>query len=184
MVEGIEAVLAEKFARLLPHLDERRRRLVLGADARALGYGGVRLVARAARVSEETVSRGVAELVGGPGPSGRVRREGGGRRRLREKHPGLLPALLALVEPDQRGDPESPLLWTTKSTRKLAGELTAQGFRVGSDTVAALLKEEGFSLQGTSRKTEGARHPDRDAQFHYINGQVQEFTGAGEPVSR
>lgn len=182
MVEGIEAVLAEKFARLLPHLDERRRRLVLGADARALGYGGVRLVARAARVSEETVSRGVAELVGGPGPSGRVRREGGGRRRLREKHPGLLPALLALVEPDQRGDPESPLLWTTKSTRKLAGELTAQGFRVGSDTVAALLKEEGFSLQGTSRTTEGARHPDRDAQFHYINGQVQEFTGAGEPV--
>jgi len=182
VVEGIEAVLAEKFARLLPHLDERRRRLVLGADARAVGYGGVRLVARAAGVSEETVSRGVAELAGGPGPSGRVRREGGGRRRLREKHPGLVPALLALVEPDQRGDPESPLLWTTKSTRKLAGELTAQGFRVGSDTVAALLKEEGFSLQGTSRTTEGARHPDRDAQFHHINGQVREFTGAGEPV--
>lgn len=182
MVEGIEAVLAEKFARLLPHLDERRRRLVLGADAGAVGYGGVRLVARTAGVSEETVSRGVAELAGGPGPPGRVRREGGGRRRLREKHPGLVSALLALVEPDQRGDPESPLLWTTKSTRKLGGELTAQEFRVGSDTVAALLKEEGFSLQGTSRTTEGARHPDRDAQFHYINGQVREFTGAGEPV--
>lgn len=182
MAEGIEAVLAEKFVRLLPHLDERRRRLVLGADARALGHGGIRLVARAAGVSEETVSLGVAELVGGSGPSGRVRREGGGRRRLREKHPGLVPALLALVEPDQRGDPESPLLWTTKSTRKLAGELTAQGFRVGSDTVAALLKEEGFSLQGTSRTTEGARHPDRDAQFHYISGRVQEFTGAGQPV--
>ncbi|MGW7673664.1 ISAzo13-like element transposase-related protein, partial [Streptomyces sp. NPDC054775] len=118
-------MLAEKFARLLPHLDERRRRLVLGADARALGHGGIRLVARAAGVSEETVSRGVAELVGGSGPSDRVRREGGGRKRLREKHPGLVPALLALVEPDQRGDPESPLLWTTKSTRKLAGELTA-----------------------------------------------------------
>lgn len=182
MVEGIEAVLAEKFARLLPHLDERRRRLVLGADARALGYGGVRLVARAAGVSEETVSRGVAELVGGPGPSGRVRREGGGRKRLRETRPGLVPALLTLVEPEQRGDPESPLLWTTKSTRKLAEELTAQGFRVGSDTVAALLKEEGFSLQGTSRTTEGARHPDRDAQFRYINGQVEECTAADQPV--
>lgn len=181
-MEGMDVALAEKFDLLLPHLDERRRRLVLGADARMLGHGGIRRVARAAKVSEETVSRGVAELSGGPGPSDRVRREGGGRRRLREKHPGLVPALLALVEPDQRGDPESPLLWTTKSTRKLAGELTAQGFRVGSDTVAALLKEEGFSLQGTNRTTEGARHPDRDAQFHYINGQIQEFTGAGDPV--
>ena len=135
-----------------------------GADARALGHGGIRLVARAAGVAEVTVSRGVAELVGGSGPSDRVRREGGGRKRLREEHPGLVPALLALVEPDQRGDPESPLLWTTKSTRKLAGELTAQGLRVGPDTVAALLKEEGFSLQGTSRTTEGARRPDRDVE--------------------
>jgi hypothetical protein len=94
----------------------------------------------------------------------------------------LVPALLALVEPDQRGDPESPLLWTVKSTRKLAAELTCQGHRVGSDTVAALLKAEGFSLQGTSRTTEGARHPDRDAQFHYINDQVKAFLADGQPV--
>jgi hypothetical protein len=115
-------------------------------------------------------------------PAGRVRAPGGGRKSLREADSGLVPALLALVEPDQRSDPESPLLWTVKSTRKLAAELTRQGHRVGSDTVAALLKAEGFSLQGTSRTTEGAPHPDRDAQFHYINDQVKAFLADGQPV--
>jgi transposase len=182
VAEGIEAVLAEKYACLLPHLDERQRRLALGADARALGRGGIRLVAGAAGVSRETVARGVAELAGDPGPPGRVRRAGGGRKRLREKHPGLVPALLALVEPGPHGDPEPPLLWTTKSTRKLAQTLTAQGLRVGSDTVAALLKEEGFSLRGAGRTTAGARHPDRDAQFRYISSRVREFADAGQPV--
>jgi hypothetical protein len=91
-------------------------------------------------------------------------------------------ALLALVEPDQRGDPESPLRWTTKSTRNLAAELTRQGHRIGPDTVAALGKAEGFSLQGTSRTSEGARHPDRDAQFRYINDQVEQFRAAGQPA--
>lgn len=146
MADGIEAGLAEKFAKLLPHLDERRRRLALGADARALGHGGIRLVARAAGVSDDTVTRGAAELDSGEPPLERVRRAGGGRKQLREKDPQLVAALLTLVEPEQRGDPESPLLWTTKSTRKLAAELTARGHRVGSDTVAALLKAEGFSL--------------------------------------
>jgi transposase len=184
VLEGFEAALTEKFARLLPHLDERRRRLVLGADARALGHGGIRMVARAAGVSEDTVSRGAAELDEDEGvpSSTRVRRPGAGRKRLRERDPGLVEALLALVEPEKRGDPESPLQWTTKSTRKLAAELTAQGYRIGADTVAALLKEEGFSLQATSRTTEGARHPDRDAQFRYINDKACEFTRAGEPV--
>ncbi len=114
---GTEEVLAEKFAVLLPHLDERRRRLVLGADARALGHGGIRLVARAAGVSEDTVSRGAAELDLGEPPTGRTRAAGAGP--LREKDPHLVSALLALVEPDQRGDPESPLRWTVKSTRAL-----------------------------------------------------------------
>ncbi len=181
-VEGTEAVLAEKFAVLLPHLDERRRRLVLGADARALGHGGIRLVARAAGVSQDTVSRGVAELDSGQPLSGRVRRVGGGRRQAREKDPRLVGALLALVEPDECGDPESPLRWTVKSTRALAAELTRQGHPVSADTVAVLLKAEGFSLQGTSRTTEGSRHPDRDSQFRYINERVKEFTAAGQPV--
>ncbi|ORT46706.1 transposase, partial [Frankia sp. KB5] len=177
-----EVVLAEKFAVLLPHLDERQRRLVLGADARAFGHGGIRLVARAAGVSVDTVSRGVAELGAGAASTGRVRAPGGGRKALREKDPELVAALLALVEPDQRGAPESPLRWTVKSTRRLAEQLTARGHPVGADTVGGLLRAEGFSLQGTSRTTEGARHPDRDDQFRYINERVKEFTAGGQPV--
>ena len=180
MTEETEVVLGEAFAALLPHLDERQRRLALGAAARVLGYGGVRRVARVARVAESTVARGAREL--GGEPADRVRAVGAGRKRLRERDPGLVPALLALVEPDQRGDPESPLRWTVTSTRKLAAELTRQGHPVGADTVAALPRGRGFSLQGTSRTTEGARHPDRDPQFRYINGQVKEFTAAGQPV--
>ncbi|WP_405021744.1 ISAzo13 family transposase [Kitasatospora sp. NBC_00070] len=175
-------MLGEVLARLLPQLDERQRRLTLGAAARVLGYGGVRRVARLAGVAESTVARGARELDADQEPADRVRTAGGGRKPLRESDPGLVMALLALVEPDQRGDPESPLRWTVKSTRNLAAELTRQGHQVGPDTVAALLKAEGFSLQGTSRTTEGARHPDRDAQFHYINDRVKEFTAAGQPV--
>jgi hypothetical protein len=136
-----EVVLGEAFAALLPHLDERQRRLALGAAARVLGYGGVRRVARGARVAESTVARGAREL--GGEPADRVRAVGAGRKRLRERDPGLVLALLALVEPDQRGDPESPLRWTTKSTRKLAAELTRQGHPVGADTVAALPRGRG-----------------------------------------
>lgn len=182
MPEGIKVELVDAFGLLLPHLDERQQRLVLGAAARVLGRGGIRTVAAAAGVAESTVSRGKRELVRGDEPAGRVRAPGAGRKPLREADPALVPALLALVEPDQRGDPESPLLWTVKSTRNLAAELTRQGHRVGSDTVAALLKAAGFSLQGTSRTTEGARHPDRDAQFHYINDQVKAYLADGQPV--
>jgi len=176
------AVLGKLLARLLPQLDERQRRLTLGAAARVLGFGGVRRVARLAGVAESTVARGARELESDPGSGERVRAVGGGRKPLRDSDPGLVAGLLTMVEPGQRGDPESPLRWTVKSTRNLAAELTRQGHRVGSDTVAALLKAEGFSLQGTSRTTEGARHPDREAQFGYINAQVKEYTGAGQPV--
>src|ERR671923_2875318 len=106
-----EGSLAAMFGELLPHLDERQRRLLLGAQARALGHGGVRLVARAAGVSEATVSLGVSELASGAEVPGRARRPGGGARRLRDKDPGLVPALLALVDPGERGDPCSPLRW-------------------------------------------------------------------------
>src|SRR5271170_7749514 len=153
--EETARVLAAKFEAIFPHLDERQRRLLMGAEARALGHGGIRMVARAAGVREATVSLGVDEL-----------------------HP----ALLALVEPDERGDPMSPLRWTTKSTRTLAGELTRQGHRVGADTVSDLLREEGFSLQGNAKTIEGQRHPDRDAQFRYINEQVKAHQDSGDPV--
>jgi transposase len=180
--EGIETVLAAKFQALLPHLDERQRRLAIGAEARSLGHGGIRIVAAAAGVGEGTVSRGVAELESGQAPLGRVRRAGGGRKKATELDPGLRSALLALVEPDERGDPMSPLRWTTKSTRKLAAELSRQGHRVSADTVAGLLREEGFSLQGNAKTIEGAQHPDRDGQFHYLNEQARDHRDAGEPV--
>ena len=139
-------MLAAKFGVIFPHLDERQRRLLMGAEARVLGHGGIRVVARAAGVREATVSLGVDELDGGAEPLGRARKPGGGRKRLADLDPGLRPALRALVEPDERGDPMSPLRWTAKSLRTPAAELTRQGHRAGADTVADLLREEGFSL--------------------------------------
>src|SRR6516162_447667 len=175
-------MLAAKLGVILPHLDERQRRLLLGAEARALGHGGIRLVAAAAGVREATVSLGAAELESGQEPLGRARREGGGRKRAADADPGLVPALLALVEPQERGDPMSPLRWTVKSTRNLADELTRQGHKVGADTVGDLLRAEGFSLRGNAKTIEGRRHPDRDAQFRYINAQARAHQDVGDPV--
>jgi transposase len=177
-------LLATRFVVLLPHLNERQQRLTLATEARLLGHGGVRAVAEAAGVSATTVRRGVYELESGedPLPAGRVRRAGGGRKRVSTHDPALLAALLALVEPDERGDPMSPLRWTTKSLRHLAGELTRQGHPVSAPTVGLLLRENGFSLQGTAKTLEGEQHPDRDAQFGYINGQVKAYQGTGDPV--
>ena len=178
-----EAVLEAKFAELLPLPGERGQRLVLGAEARALGHGGVGAVARTSGASRGRVSRGAAEVA--------ARSRDGGRagaavwRRApaaAAADPGLLPALLALVEPGERGDPMSPLRWTVKSLRSLAGELAGAGHRAGRDTVAGLLHREGFSFQGASRTLEGTRHPDRDGQFRYINELVAAFQRAGQPV--
>jgi hypothetical protein len=146
-----EGMLAAKFGVILPHLDERQRRLLLGSEARALGHGGIRLVARAAGVREATVSLGVAELEAGEAPLGRVRRSGGGRKRSADRDPGLVAALLALVEPEERGDPCSPLRWTVKSTRTLAGELTRQGHQVSAGTVGDLLEPKGSGCRPTPR---------------------------------
>ncbi|GLL08829.1 ISAzo13 family transposase [Dactylosporangium matsuzakiense] len=181
MQHDFEALVA-KFEVILPHLDERQRRLLLGAEARALGHGGIRAVARAAGVREATVSLGVDELESGAPPLGRVRRPGGGRKRKADLDTGLRPALLALVEPDERGDPMSPLRWTTKSTRRLAAALTAQGHQVSADTVADLLRSEGFSLQGNTKTLEGKQHPDRDGQFRYLNEQARAHHDDGQPV--
>ncbi len=168
---------------LLPELDEKARRLTLGAVARAAGDGGTGAVARMCGASWQTVADGAAELASGQvAPAGRVRRPGAGRKKLAETDPGLVPALLALVEDSSRGDPESPLMWTTRSAAHLSGELTAQGHACSPQTAWRLLREQGFSTQANAKVTEGRRHPDRDAQFRYIAAQAREHLAAGQPV--
>ena len=176
--------LSRRFDMLLPQLDERQKRLALGTEARLIGHGGVRGVALAAQVSEATVRAGVSELVAADSslPVGRSRRPGGGRKPAWKHDPGLVEALLRLVEPDERGDPVSPLRWTTKSLRHLADELSRSGHPVSAPTVGRLLKANGFSLQSTSKTLEGVQHPDRDAQFRYINEQVKSQQADGQPV--
>jgi hypothetical protein len=168
---------------LLPRLDERSRRLVLGAVARAAGDGGVGAVAKAAGASWQTVADGAAELASGDdaGP-GRVRRPGGGRKKLEEHDPRLIPALRELLEASTRGDPMSLLTWTTLSVRGIAAELAAAGHPCGKNAMLRLLHELGFSTQGNSRAVEGRRHPDRDAQFRYINDLARGYLAAGDPV--
>ena len=168
---------------LLPVLDERSRRLTLGAVARAAGGGGIGAVAKMTGASWQTVANGKAELESGQVvPEERVRRPGGGRKKLAETDPGLLPALLALVEDSTRGDPESPLAWTTKSVKHLSDELTAAGHRCSPQTAWRLLHEQGFSTQANAKVMEGRRHQDRDAQFRYIAAQATEHLAAGHPV--
>ena len=184
MSVAVKRQLAEKYESIAPLLDERQRRRWLGVEARALGRGGVSAVARATGASRTTITAAVAELAGGGDDSalGRVRRAGAGRPPVSEREPGVGAALERLVDPATRGDPESPLRWTSKSTRALAEELRAQGHSVAPRTVAKLLHESGYSLQATRKTREGRDHPDRDAQFRYLTGQVNEHLGSGDPV--
>ena len=184
MSVAVERQLAEKYESIAPLLDERQRRRWLGIEARAVGRGGVSAVARATGASRTTVTAAVAELAGGGEDSaaGRVRRAGAGRPPVSERDPGVAAALERLVDPATRGDPASPLRWTSKSTRTLADELHAQGHSVAPRTVAKLLHESGYSLQATRKTREGRDHPDRDAQFRYLTGQINAHLGSGDPV--
>ena len=174
--------LAGRLGEIRPYLDERQWRLLLGAEARAIGRGGTKLVASVVGASADTVSRGVRELDQDVEPDGRVRRKGAGRPAAEDVDPALVSALEALVDPGSRGDPESPLRWTTKSTSHLADELAKAGRPVSDRTVARLLKRAGYSLQGNAKTVEGKQHPDRDAQFRYLNAQVTKFQVEGDPV--
>jgi hypothetical protein len=174
--------LAQTFGLLAPHLNERQRRLWLAAEARVLGRGGVTQVARATGVTRLTIQKGAQDLDAPQDLGGRVRRRGGGRKPLRETDPGLVGALEALVDPDTRGDPMSPLRWTCKSTSQLARALTAAGHPVSHDVVADLLRGLDYRLQANAKTREGAQHPDRDAQFRYLNEQVRAFRDQGRPV--
>jgi hypothetical protein len=182
--QRMEAAVRQRFCEVASVLDERRRRLWAAAEAKATGYGGVSLVARATALTRPTIHAGLRELDGGvvPLPAGRVRRVGGGRKPLTHRQPDLPTALDALVEPTARGDPESPLRWTCKSIRKLAAELQRQGFRIGRQKVADWLRKLGYSLQGNRKTREGGQHADRNVQFEYIAGKVRKFQSQGQPV--
>jgi hypothetical protein len=175
--------IRQKYRSLRPVLDERQRRLWAAAEAEALGRGGLAAVVRATGMAKTTILRGRRELESGQGlEPGRIRRPGGGRKRAAVLDPGLITAMEKLVDPMTRGDPESPLRWTCKSTRRLARELQAQGYSVSHTVVAGLLKERGYSLQGNRKTKEGTTHPDRNAQFEYINRRVKRQLGARRPA--
>ena len=173
--------IRERFSAVAPFLDERGRRLVAAAEAFAAGYGGIAAVAMATGVAPSTIGRGLKELASDE-PAERIRRPGAGRRRTVSKDHTLLHDLEALVEPTTRGDPGSPLRWTCKSVRRLAQALQAQGHEVSRTLVGHLLNEAGYSLQGNRKTTEGDSHPDRDAQFGYINTQVTTALAEQQPV--
>lgn len=176
--------IRKKYERVSVVLDERGRRVWASAEADALGYGGQSIVAKATGLSRMTL---YSEKIGAAqsglvGSRKRVRKGGGGRNKLTEQEPMLLSALEGLVEPTTRGDPGNPLRWTCLSTRQLAAALKQPGYRIGRQTVACFLDKLGYSLQGTRKTKEGSSHPDRDTQFRYIHGQVEDFQRRGQPV--
>ena len=156
--------------------------MLAATEAVGMGYGGVSVVSRACGLSRVTITKGISELATAPLPEERIRRAGGGRQRLVIRDPGLTELLDSLVEPLSRGDPESPLRWTCKSTRVLAHELTDDQHPISHEKVAQLLRDLGYSLQGNRKTEEGVDHPDRDAQFRHINRAVRRALAQGWPV--
>jgi hypothetical protein len=178
-----EAKVAERWRLFGPECDERRRRLWAASEAKTHGPGGVALAARVTGLSEESVRRGVAELESGERlERGQVRRAGGGRRPVIEADPSVLEDLDQLIDPATRGDPESPLRWTSKSLGKLRGALVGMGHEISERTLGKLLKAQGFRLQANQKTREGSQHPDRDAQFEHINETVKAALAERQPV--
>lgn len=179
-------LIAERFDLLEWTLDERLRRIVCAVEAKVLGHGGVSVVSRATGVSRRAIHAGLKELEERPAEpfvgSPRIRRSGGGRKKITDLDSTLMADLEALVEPVTRGDPESPLRWTTKSLRRLAEELKKKGHSVSHASIGTLLGELGYSLQSNVKTLEGGDHPDRNAQFEYINAQAEDRLKRGEPV--
>jgi len=178
-----ESEIRGKWRRVAQKLNERERRHWAAAECRALGSGAISVVARATGLSRVTIHRGLRDLDElDLLPAGRSRRAGAGRKRVHAKAPTLVPSLEKLVEPTTRGDPMNPLRWTMKSTRALSRELGRMGLRAGHTAVGRLLREMGYSLQGTRKTREGSSHPDRDAQFRRLNELVQDFQSRRQPV--
>jgi hypothetical protein len=173
----------DRYIAVSPHLDERGRRSFAAGEARAAGYGGIAAVSEATGIAASTIGRGLKELAcGSDVPLDCVRRPGGGRKPLLATDATLLRDLLGLVSPSERGDPMSPLRWTCKSLRRLAGELRALGHRISHTVVGELLKQQKFSLRANSKTREGDSHPDRDAQFAHINASVTRALNEQQPV--
>jgi transposase len=178
-----EEEIKQRYERVAAELNERTRRLVAASEAMAMGWGGVSAVSRATGLSRPAISQGIKELKeGAKAGEGRIRRVGGGRKSNVSKDPSLREDLERLIEPVTRGDPESPLRWTSKSVRKLAVELQRMGHQVSHELVSELLHELGYSLQALRKTREGGEHADRDGQFEHLNAQVVAFLAAGEPV--
>ncbi|MCL2117578.1 MAG: ISAzo13 family transposase [Planctomycetaceae bacterium] len=179
----MEAIIARKFHTLRLEWNERQRRLWAASEAMCLGHGGISIVARATGLSRPTILKGIKELKNNKRlTENRVRREGSGRKKATQKQPGLLPALDALVEPTAKGDPMSPLRWTTHSTQHLSEALNEQGFDVSKTQVFRLLHELEYQLAANRKSLEGGTNPDRNTQFEFINAQVAEFLKQGCPV--
>ena len=178
----LEATLVAKFVVMAPRLDERGRRLWAAAESAALGYGGDAVVSSATGLARQTIRNGRRELAAGVPIPGRIRRPGAGRPGIEQIQPGLTEALVILIEPATRGDPMSPLRWTCKSTAKLAGALTVQGWPVSASTVGRLLHGLGFRLHALQKAREGTAHPDRTAQFEHINATAATFMQRQQPV--
>ena len=177
------AAIAARFNSLSPSLDEKGRRLFAASEARAAGRGGIEAVSQATGIARSTIGRGLADLRSGAVMfSARVRRRGGGSKPATETQPGILEVLNELVQSSIRGDPEAPLLWTSKSQSRLSAALAELGFIAGQKLVGRLLKRLGFSLQANAKTREGTSHPDRNAQFEHINTEVKAFQAAGEPA--
>ena len=180
---GQEDIIRGKYQMLAPELNERTLRLFAAAEAKYLGRGGITLVARAIEVSRDRISRGLQDLEAERKlEPDRIRRPGGGRKKQVEEDPTLEKDLEQLISPYTRGDPESSLRWTCKSVRKLAAELNRKGHQVSHSSVASLLRDMNYSLQANRKTTEGKQHPDRDAQFNYINQTAQQQQRRGQPV--
>jgi transposase len=178
-----EAVIREKYAALAAHLTERGRRIWAATEAKSYGRGGITAVYRATGITDKTIRRGLQELEGGKGvAAGRIRQSGGGRKRLTSHDPRVVQELERLVDPVTRGDPESPLLWTSKSTYHLSEALQHQGHVISQRSVYNLLRASGYTLQANRKHDEGASHPDRNAQFEYIYQKVQRFLATRQPV--
>jgi hypothetical protein len=177
-----EISLRRKFSDVWLLLDERSRRLMAASEALSLGYGGVSRIQRACGLSRKAIAKGIREIADGNPLPGRIRRPGAGRKNIVECDPKLLLSLERLIEPETRGDPESPLRWICKSTRNLAAQLTRQKHPVSHEKVAQLLRDQNYSLQSNRKTEEGADHPDRDAQFRHINAQVKRALATGMPV--